>query len=306
MPRLGHLWLGTITHSDRFSGTDSDIVLIVSGGRDRADRVHFTLDEDTPQEDFERNQANLYEVDETQIVDAFRPARLDTDELTTESIRLATRGSDAWKPEAALVWGRETRDEGQIVPLAFVSQLQPFISVNGTLAGVELSTDADEGATSFRVPSVQPGGPTMSIRELVVVMLTADVEDAGTDDLLHLRITTLDGRVVVDHDMTDTDQEDQERGQANMYFVPVITPFSKSELGERSIELSISDDDAWLPASFFIFGANDERTAFPEQIEPLVHVETWGFGNMSTDSDEGVASVILPLVQSAIPAPVIL
>jgi hypothetical protein len=137
-------------------------------------------------------------------------------------------------------------------------------------------------------------------------MLTADVKDAGTDDLLHLRITTLDGRVVVDHDMRDTDQEDQERGEANMYFVPVITPFSKSELGEGSVELSIRGDDAWLPASFFIFGANDERTAFPEQVEPLVHVETWGFGNMSTDEDEGTPSVVLPLVPSPAPVPVFL
>ena len=305
MPRLGHLWLGTITHSDRFSGTDSDVVLIVSGGRDRADRVHFTLP-DTSQEDFERNQANIYEVDDNQIVDAFIPARLDTDELTTESFRLATRGSDAWKPEAAFVWGRETRNEGQVVPLALVTQLQPFISVGGTLAGVELSTDADEGATSFRVPSVQPGGPTMVIRELIVAMVTADEDDAGTDDLLNLRITTLDGRVVVDHDMRDTDQDDQEQGQANIYFVPVITPFSKSELGERSVELSIRGNDAWLPASFFIFGTNDDRTAFPEQVEPLVHVETWGFGSMSTDSSEGTASVVLPLVPSPAPVPVIL
>jgi hypothetical protein len=305
MPRLGHLWLATITHSDRFSGTDSEIVLIVSGGRTRNDMVHFTLP-DTSQSDFERNQANIYEVDEKQIVDSFQPARLDTDDLTTESVRIATRGSDAWKPEAALVWGRETRDEGQIVPLAFASQLQPFISFAGQLAGVELSTDADEGETSFRVPSVQPGGPTMVIRDLIVAMVTADVKDAGTDDLLHLRITTLDGRVVVDHDMKDTDQEDQERGEANMYFVPVITPFSKSELGERSIELSTRGDDAWLPASFFIFGADDENSRFPEQLEPLVHVETWGFGNLSTDSGEGSASVILPLVQSAVPAPIFL
>lgn len=304
MPRLGHLWLGTITHSDRFSGTDSEVALVISGGRDRADSVHFTLP-NTSQEDLERNQANIYEVDESQIVDSFEPARLDTDTLTTESVRIATRGSDAWKPELALVWGRETRSEGQVVPLALVTQLHPFISFKGTLADVELSTDADEGATSFRVPSVQPGGPTMIIRELIVAMLTADEDDAGTDDLLNLRITTLDGRVVVDHDMRDTDQEDQERGQANIYFVPVITPFSKSELGERSVELSIRGSGAWLPASFFIFGENEEA-AFPEQVEPLVHVETWSFGSMSTDGDEGVASVVLPLLPSPAPVPVIL
>ena len=139
-----------------------------------------------------------------------------------------------------------------------------------------------EGAISFRVPSVAPGGPAMIIRTLIVAMITADQEDAGTDDLLNLRITTADGRVVVDRDLTDTDQDDQEQGQANIYFVPVDAPFSKSELGARSIVLSIRGDDAWLPTSFFVFGFEEELTeAFPKLVEPLVQVTAWPFGSIA-------------------------
>jgi hypothetical protein len=304
MPRLGHFWLGTITDGSRFAGTDSSVVLIISGGRDRADRLHHTFP-DTSQSDFEGNQANIYEVNEDQIEDAFVPGRIDTDELTTESIRLGIRGDDTWKPQAVFVWGREQRDEGQVVPLGLVTSLRAGISIGGTLANVDLSTDADEGAISFRVPQVTPGGPAMIIRTLIVAMITADEDDAGTDDLLNLKITTADGRVVLDRDLTDTKQSDQEQGEANIYFVPVDTPFSKSELFERSIVLSIRGNDAWLPTSFFVFGFQEALPeAFPPLVEPLVQITTWPFGTMSTDPTEGRVSAVLPLLPS--PPPVIL
>lgn len=299
MPRLGHFWLGTITDGSRNAGTDSSVVLIISAGRDRSDKLHYTLP-DTSQSDLEGNQANIYEVNEDQIVDTFAPGRIDTDELNTESIRLGIRGDDAWKPLAVFVWGREKRDEGQVVPMGLVTNLQPGISFAGTLANVTLSTDADEGAISFRVPQVKPGGPAMIIRTLIVAMITADEDEAGTDDLLNLRITTADGRVVLDRDLTDTEQEDQEQGEANIYFVPVDTPFSKAELGQRSIVLSIRGNDAWLPTSFFVFGFQEELPeAFPTLVEPLVQVTTWPFGSMSTDSGEGRTSAVLPLLPSA-------
>jgi hypothetical protein len=130
-------------------------------------------------------------------------------------------------------------------------------------------------------------------------MLTADQDDAGTDDLIHLRITTSDGRLVVDHSFKDTDQEDQEEGEANIYFVPVGTPFTKAELGERSIQLSIGGEDAWLPAGFFLFGLSEALpTYFSPQVEPLVHLATWPFGLMSKEAGEGRESVFLPLLPS--------
>ena len=140
MALLGHLWLGTITAGSRNAGTDSGVVLIVSTGRDRKDEVHFTLP-DSSQSDFERNQANIYEVNEDQIVDTVLPETIDTDELTTESIHLGIRGGDAWTPLAAFVWGRETEMKGQVVPLALVTNLRRSISFAGTLANVTLDTD---------------------------------------------------------------------------------------------------------------------------------------------------------------------
>jgi hypothetical protein len=301
MPRLGHLWLGTVTAGNRNAGTDSSIVLIVSVGGDRVDNVHHTFG-DTAQDDLERDQANIYEVkqDEIDTVNGFVPATVDTDSLNASSIRLAIRGGDAWTPKSVFVWGREQRDAGEVVPLALIINLRRSVLVGGVLANVTLSTDSDEGPVSFGIPRVAPGGSAMPIRGLIVAMITADQDDAGTDDLLQLKITTVDGRVVLDAPLTDTEQSDQEQGQANMYFIPVDTPFSKAELNERSIELSIRGDDAWLPASFFLFGLGEELpTAFSPLVEPLVHLATWPLGAMSTDSGEGREVARLPLVPSA-------
>jgi hypothetical protein len=300
MPRLGHLWLGTVTAGGRNSGTDNRIVLIVNVGGDRMDNVHHTFG-DTAQDDLERDQANIYEVtqDDIDTVTGFVPGTVNTDSLNTSSIRLAIRGNDAWTPKSAFVWGREQREEGQVVPLGLVIDLRRSILISGVLANVTLSQDADEGPVSFLIPQVTPGGANMLIRSLLVAMITADVDDAGTDDPIRLRITTADGRVVLDHVIKDTDQNDQEQGQANIYFIPVAMAFTRAELGERAIELSIEsgDDDAWLPKNFFVFGLSAELPDFfSPQVEPLVQVTTWPFGWMSTDEDEGRRTAILPLL----------
>jgi hypothetical protein len=300
MPQLGHLWLGTVTAGGRNSGTDHRIVLIVNVGGDRMDNVHHTFG-DTAQDDLERDQANIYEVtqDDIDTVTGFVPGTVDTDSLNASSIRLAISGNDAWTPKSVFVWGREQREEGQVVPLGLVINLRRSIVIGGVLANVTLSTDPDEGPTSFGIPQVTPGGANMPIRSLLVAMITADEDDAGTDDPIRLRITTVDGRVVLDQVIEDTEQDDQEQGQANIYFIPVETAFTRAELGDRSIELSIEGDDgdAWLPANFFVFGLSAELpSAFSPQVEPLVHVTTWPFGTMSTDQDEGRQRAILPLV----------
>jgi hypothetical protein len=300
MPQLGHLWLGTVTAGGFGSGTDSRIVLIINVAGDRMDNVHKTFP-DTSQDDLEGDQANIYEVtqDEINTVTGFVPATVDTEQLNTSSIRIATRGSDAWRPKSIFVWGREEREAGEVVPLGLIINMRPSISIGGRLAGVTLSTNSSEGQVSFGVPRVTPGGASMIIRGLIVAMITTDEDDAGTDDLIRLRITTTDGRLVVDHSFTDTDQDDQEEGEANIYFVPVGTPFTKAELNDRSIELSIEGDDAWLPASFFLFGLAEELPAsFSPLLEPLVHLATWPFGWMSTATSEGRASARLPLVPS--------
>jgi hypothetical protein len=301
MPQLGHLWLGTVTAGFRGSGTNSRVVLIINVDGIKMDDLHHTFS-DTSQDDLERNQANIYEVTQEHIntVTGFLPDTVDTNTLNTSSIRIATRGGDAWIPKSVLVWGREQRDAGEVVPLGLVIDLRPSITFSGTLAGVTLSTDSDEGQISFGVPRMTPGGAAMLIRGLIVAMVTANADDAGTDDLIHIRITTADGRVVVERSITDTAQKDQEEGQANMYFVPVGTPFSRAELSDRSIELSIRGDDAWLPGSFFLFGLGEKLpAAFSPLVEPLVHLGTWSLGWLSTDSDEGRETVTLPLLPSS-------
>jgi hypothetical protein len=60
----------------------------------------------------------------------------------------------------------------------------------------------------------------MLIRSLLVGMITADEDDAGTDDSIRLRITTLDGRVVLDHLFKDSDQNDQEEGRRTFTSFP--------------------------------------------------------------------------------------
>jgi hypothetical protein len=130
-----------------------------------------------------------------------------------------------------------------------------------------------------------------------MLVSTADVDDAGTDNDIQLQITTGDGRLVVDHIFPDTSQDDLERAQANLYYVPVTVPFSKTELNADSIRLNIKGDDAWLPDRLFLFGLSDDETGQPpEFVVPLVHFPIWALGTLSTDTGEGQGSVVLPLL----------
>lgn len=51
----------------------------------------------------------------------------------------------------------------------------------------------------------------------------------------------------MDHTIPDTPQADLESKEGNVYFLPVISPFTRSQLIDSSILLSIEGDDAWLP-----------------------------------------------------------
>jgi hypothetical protein len=117
---------------------------------------------------------------------------------------------------------------------------------------------------------------------------------ATTDSPVHVRITNQDGSLVVDHTIPDTPQEDFEHFKGNVYFIPVISPFRRSQLTDASVELSIQGDDAWLPRVVILFGL-DTGSGQPNEIVPLVHIHPWPFGALSTDLSEGVPSVILPL-----------
>jgi hypothetical protein len=133
---------------------------------------------------------------------------------------------------------------------------------------------------------------SMQINRLLMLMTTADEEDAGTESDVKLQITNAAGSVIVDFTVPNTPQEEQERAQANFYFVPVSPGFSLDDLDGDSVRLNIKGQDAWLPQSFFLFGL-DTASGRPDFLVPLVHIGDWRHGWLSTDSSEGKSSISL-------------
>jgi hypothetical protein len=270
MSHLRRLWTGMLTRNNGNAGTNSRIALIIKG-------TQLTLP-DTSQGDQERGQANVYEVE-------VAAHNIVPEELTDSSVRVGILGDDVWRPEHFVVWG-ERFTGGAIVPLVIETDIS-----------AKLSTDPSEGNASLPLRLVGLGSATRTINRLLVMMTTANSDDAGTDSTVTLRVTTSGGTEVVDFDFPDTPQEDQETGQANLYLAPVGSGFTKASLAADSIRLSISGTDAWLPDSFFVFGF-DDAAGRPEFLVPLVNLRNWPFGWMSTDPNEGRSSVTLPLLPS--------
>lgn len=270
---LRRLWTGMLTKNSRNSGTDSRIVLIVNANG--IDRLHHTFP-DTSQPDQEQGAANLYE---TSVTGNF----IIPEDLNNSSIRVGIRGNDLWRPQHFVVWG-ERFSNGAIIPLAIETDLS-----------VGLSTDVNEGNLSLPVRQVALGNANMAINRLLMLMTTANADHTGTDSTVELQITDEEGSIIVDYDIPDTPQADQDKAQANFYFVPVGSSFTRNNLVEGSIRLRIKGSDAWLPQSFFLFGLDDAQGR-PESLIPIVHLRNWNRGWMSTDDSEGISSYTLPLV----------
>ena len=295
MAVLHTLRAGMLTRAEEDSGTNSSIVLIINETGGRPDLLHHTF-LDTAQRDQEPGQANVYEITKDEIQAPLGESPLfSADQLNESSVRVGIRGDDAWRPQTVFVWGEQT--DGLIMPLALTMDLDRPI-VGHVLNGIVLSTDPSEGVTSFALGRVRLGPASQRLQRLILLLVTADQEDAGTDDKIELQIVTRDGRVVVNHVFGDTAQDDLERAQANLYIVPLDnkldTPFSRDELNDDAIRLSIKGRDAWLPERLFLFGTED--IGQPDSVVPLVHLPVWSFGQLSGDSDEGDDSVKLPLV----------
>jgi hypothetical protein len=296
MPRIDTLWIGMKTAvGDSDAGTDSSLVLIINDGSEPVDTVHFTLPE-TAQDNPAEGTANLYQVDLND--EAPHEGRtFDPQKLNDSSVRVAIRGDNAWLPGSCFVWGRQT--DRIIVPLALNVVDQGF--KQGELPTMRISTDAREGRTSFGVTRVQPGDNFTGIARLILLLTTADQDNAGTDDPITLTITDTLGRVVVDQTFTDTSQPDLEQAQANFYYAEVDVPFLKFNLNNESIQLTIRGDDAWIPASLFLFGLDAREGETVKRVTPLVHLPRWPLGVLSTDPSEGAASVFLPLANTTGP-----
>jgi hypothetical protein len=282
---LTRLWVAMLTQNTADAGTDDRIVLIIN--EDGVDKLHHTFP-DTSQEDQEKGQANLYEIN-------VEDSNIRSENLTNSSIRLAIRGSDFWHPKHVMVWGQEANDRA-VIPLALEFGIEDGIS-----------TDPSEGNLSFPLRRIGLLGTNATMRQLLVVLTTADEADAGTDSEIELELTFGGGRTWLQSVPKDTPQEDLERGQANFYLLSSFG-FPGEPQPRRnnldSVVLRIKGDDRWSPSSFFLFAF--EHAFFeidgeisggprPEFVMPLVHVPNWDLGPLSTDRNEGRASVVLPL-----------
>lgn len=264
MPFIRNLWVATLTSTLKDSGSESELVVIMN--QNGLDVVHRDLSFGS----VDTGGGKLYRHDVSE------------DQILPENyyMRLGTRGSDAWRPRVIAAWC-ERFTSGNVVPLGYDELIETV-----------LSTDSSEGRISLPVRQIVPGRVRTGINRVMLVTGT-NVGDSATDSPIHVRITALQG-VVVDHTIPDTSQDDLEGAEGNVYYLPVLSPFTRSQLNDSSIELSIEGDDAWLPIVVVMFGL-DSASGQSGTMVPLVHAHPWGYGPLSKDPDEGVESVTLPL-----------
>lgn len=275
MGELKTIWVGMRTKSTRNSRTNSKTTLMINDGTGESDQLFHTFDH-THQLDQEKGQANIYRRDFLNI---------DASQWNPSSFRIGLRGSDLWRPEHYLLWG-EFENPRIIAPIAIEMDMSNVLSVN-----------EKEGNPSAPLRPVIHGSSFFQINRLLVLMTTANLRHAGTKSSIELEIAD-DNGLVLDYDFPDTPQEDQGRGLANFYIVPVDPSFNRSQLQQNGgfVRLSIKGDDAWLPGSFFVFGL-DTAEGRPTQMVPLIHIPSWPFDKLSSDPSEGESSVLLPLLE---------
>lgn len=138
------------------------------------------------------------------------------------------------------------------------------------------------------------------IHRLLLLVRTADRDDAGTDSPVRLQVIDLNGQLrmseLITNTQTDTPQDDLERGVSNWYYLPVQTPFTEREIDSAGsvgrIELEILGRDAWLPESLYLFGL-DTLSGRPTKLVTLVSRPDWQLGHLSQDETEGSPKLFL-------------
>jgi len=283
MAAVDRIWLATLTKNEDDAGTDTNRLNLTINidGEDIVDMDFRFLRAPGwlsgglgPDSDWlGRGQAALSFSD--------LPTPIETSHLTNSSIRLGIRTDDAWGPQHVLVLGRHER---LVIPIAMEMDLDRW-----------LSTDSSEGKLTMPLRLVREGTSSTLIRRLVLLVYTGTGDDVETDSRIHLQIAAA-GNIVVDQDIPDTEQDDLEQYTANWYDVDVGVPFTRGDvLSNGQIRLSILGTDAWRPESVFVFGL-DTASGRPNEVVPLVAIQEWSFRPLSTDPNEGEASVILPVV----------
>jgi len=267
MPFIRNLWVATLTSDASDSGTDGERVVIMN--QNQIDVVHRNLGFGPA----DTGGGNLHRHDVSDL--GILPDNY--------YMRSGIRGDDAWRPTMIVAWC-ERFTTGNVVLLGYDEKITQV-----------LSADASEGRISVPLRQIGRGNIRTGINRVMLVTATnSDFIDLATDSPVHVRITRDDGSVVVNHTIPDTPQADFESLEGNVYYLPVISSFTRSQLTDASIELSIEGDDAWGPIVVVLFGL-DTALGQPNEIVPLVHKHPWNLETLSTDPDEGVAAVTLPL-----------
>jgi hypothetical protein len=296
MGYLSRIWFAMRTRNVTDDGTDNRIKLIIKeNGVEKLNHIF----PDTKQEDQEEGYANVYHVD------GIAGLAIRSEDLTNDSIQVSIEGKDYWRPEHVLFWGEEV--DGRVVPLAAEWDIAKGIS-----------KDPSEGDSSFKVRRIiypiktvtQLPDKQARIMQLLVILKTADSTYAETDRNVSIEITYGGGRQLNSIDIKTLRMNKLDRGEGflslPLSWFPQINPPLLQWDNLESVTLRIDGDEAWLPESFSLFGFvkpyvdphpdSSPQDPRPTSIMPLVHIPKWNFGRLSTDPDEGVKSVRLPLL----------
>lgn len=211
----------------------------------------------------------------------------DSELLTNSSVRIGNRGDDAWAPQDILLFA--VTDGGGIIPIAMETDLTHW-----------LSSDPSEGRLTLPLRLVERGDFSTLIHRLLLLVRTADEDDAGTDSAVRLQVIGSGGQLrmseLITNAQSDTPQDDLEQGVSNWYCLPVQTPFTEREISTPGsvgrIELEILGRDAWLPESLFLFGL-DTPAGRPTKLVPLSSSRVWQNGWLSEDEAEGSPRIFL-------------
>lgn len=260
MSELRTICVGMLTHDLGGAGTNSRIALSIND-------VQLTYP-DTGQEDQERGKANLYSTDVAGM-------GIMTEDLNNSAIRVLILGGDQWAPEQFVVWAKAV--DGTILPLAIESNIVK-----------KLSTEPGEG--NALLPLRLVGGDAATFTRLLFMMVTENTY--GTNDLITLTVRNTAGVHVADYTIPKTTQDDLVAGAANLYFVPVDIPFERADLGRITVSTNGYDD--WMPREMYIFGLDGAGIARPTFLAPLVHIDSWKLGRLSTNTTTGQQTVSVP------------
>jgi hypothetical protein len=202
----------------------------------------------------------------------------DSQALNNSSVRVGTRGSDAWGPQHVMLLG-ET-DFGVVMPIAIETDIPSWFV---------LSTDYTEGRLSMPLRLVAAGESTMEINRLLLLVNTASGSNTDTNDDMQIQIASHDQLLFDDRIPRGT----QDYLKTSWHFFDVLIPFTRAQVNR--VTLRTLGDDWWLPAHFILFGVGTPAGELPTKAVTLVSLPSWVGSGLSTDPSEGRETVDLPL-----------